>query len=93
VNKETGGGNKSGSGRGVKDTNVSSKRGGRIGGPRAIALREKGRRDAQTQCRGKIRSAQDDHAEDRAEKIACRNLPTRVGSCSIDAVSEPRTTR
>jgi hypothetical protein len=34
VNKETGGGNKSGSGRGVKDTNVSAKRGGRIGGPR-----------------------------------------------------------
>jgi hypothetical protein len=34
VNKETGGGNKSGSGRGVKDTNVSSRRGGRIGGPR-----------------------------------------------------------
>jgi plasmid stabilization system protein ParE len=34
VNKETGGGNKRGSGRGVPDTNVSSKRGGRIGGPR-----------------------------------------------------------
>jgi plasmid stabilization system protein ParE len=34
VNKETGGGNKSGSGRGVKDTKVSSKRGGAIGGPR-----------------------------------------------------------
>ena len=34
VNKETGGGNKSGSGRGVPDTSVSSKRGGRIGGPR-----------------------------------------------------------
>ena len=34
VNKETGGGNKSGSGRGVPDTNMSSKRGGRIGGPR-----------------------------------------------------------
>ena len=34
VNKEEGGGNKSGSGRGVPDTNVSSKRGGRIGGPR-----------------------------------------------------------
>jgi plasmid stabilization system protein ParE len=34
VNKETGGGNKSGSGRGVPDTNVSAKRGGRIGGPR-----------------------------------------------------------
>ena len=34
VNKETGGGNKSGSGRGVPDSNMSSKRGGRIGGPR-----------------------------------------------------------
>jgi plasmid stabilization system protein ParE len=34
VNKETGGGNRSGSGRGVPDTNVSSKRGGKIGGPR-----------------------------------------------------------
>ena len=34
VNKETGGGNESGSGRGVPDTNMSSKRGGRIGGPR-----------------------------------------------------------
>jgi hypothetical protein len=34
VNRETGGGNKSGSGRGVPDSNASSKRGGRIGGPR-----------------------------------------------------------
>jgi plasmid stabilization system protein ParE len=32
VNKESGGGNKSGSGRGKKDTNVSAKRGGKIGG-------------------------------------------------------------
>jgi len=32
VNKESGGGNKSGSGRGKKDTHESSKRGGRIGG-------------------------------------------------------------
>ena len=32
VNKESGGGNKSGSGRGKADTNVSSKRGGRKGG-------------------------------------------------------------
>jgi hypothetical protein len=32
VNRETGGGNKSGSGRGVPDTNVSAKKGGRIGG-------------------------------------------------------------
>ena len=37
VNKETGGGNKSGSGRGVKDTNVSARRGGRIGGKAAAS--------------------------------------------------------
>jgi plasmid stabilization system protein ParE len=37
VNKETGGGNKSGSGRGVPDTNVSSKIGGRMGGAAAAA--------------------------------------------------------
>ncbi len=32
VNKESGGGNKSGSGRGKPDTHVSSKKGGKIGG-------------------------------------------------------------
>ena len=32
VNKESGGGNKSGSGRGKKDTNVSAKKGGARGG-------------------------------------------------------------
>ena len=32
VNKESGGDNKSGSGRGKKDTKVSAKRGGKIGG-------------------------------------------------------------
>ena len=32
VNKEDGGGNKTGSGRGVPDSNVSAKRGGKIGG-------------------------------------------------------------
>lgn len=37
VNKESGGGNKSGTGRGKKDTNVSSKRGGRIGGKAAAS--------------------------------------------------------
>ena len=38
VNKEEGGGNKSGSGRGVPDTKVSSRKGGKIGG-RAAARR------------------------------------------------------
>ena len=45
VNRESGGGNKSGSGRGVKDTKVSSKRGGRIGG-KAAASRPKAQRVA-----------------------------------------------
>ena len=35
VNKESGGGNKSGSGRGVKDTKVSARRGGKLGGKAA----------------------------------------------------------
>ena len=38
VNKEEGGGNRSGSGRGVPDTKVSSRKGGRLGG-RASARR------------------------------------------------------
>src|SRR5262245_66466507 len=45
VNKEEGGGNKSGSGRGVRDTKVSSRKGGRIGG-RAAARRPKAARSA-----------------------------------------------
>ena len=45
VNKESGGGNKSGSGRGVKDTHVSSRKGGRLGG-KASAARPKAARVA-----------------------------------------------
>jgi len=45
VNKEEGGGNKSGSGRGVRDTKVSSRKGGRIGG-RAAATRPAAARSA-----------------------------------------------
>lgn len=45
VNKESGGGNKSGSGRGEPDTNVAAKRGGRIGG-KASAERPKAERSA-----------------------------------------------
>ena len=37
VNKESGGGNKSGSGRGKKDTNVSARKGGRAGGKAAAS--------------------------------------------------------
>lgn len=45
VNKESGGGNKSGSGRGVKDTKAASRKGGRIGG-RASARRPAAKRSA-----------------------------------------------
>jgi plasmid stabilization system protein ParE len=45
VNKESGGGNKSGSGRGVPDTNVSAKRGGKLGG-RTSARRSTAERSA-----------------------------------------------
>ena len=45
VNKESGGGNKSGSGRGVKDTKVSSRQGGKKGGE-ASAARPKAARVA-----------------------------------------------
>ena len=37
VNKESGGGNKSGSGRGKRDTHVSAKKDGRIGGKAAAS--------------------------------------------------------
>jgi hypothetical protein len=37
VNKETGGGNKSGSGRGKRDTKVSARRGGKLGGKASAA--------------------------------------------------------
>ena len=45
VNRETGGGNKSGSGRGVPDTHVSSERGGKLGGA-ASASRSAAERSA-----------------------------------------------
>jgi len=45
VNKESGGGNKSGSGRGVRDTTVSARKGGKIGG-RASAARPAAARKA-----------------------------------------------
>ena len=45
VNKESGGGNKSGSGRGVRDTHVAARKGGRIGG-RASASRPAAARSA-----------------------------------------------
>ncbi len=46
VNKETGGGNKSGSGRGVPDNHVSSERGGKLGGHASASRPAAARSDA-----------------------------------------------
>jgi len=51
VNKESGGGNRSGSGRGVPDTHVSSKKGGRTSG-RKRAERAAATRKASATARG-----------------------------------------
>jgi len=71
VNKETGGGNKSGSGRGVKDTNVSAKRGGRIGGPRG------GKAAASRPAASRSRSAKK-AAATRKRKAAVRSSARRT---------------
>jgi hypothetical protein len=55
VNRQTGGGNKSGSGRGVPDTTVSAKRGGRLGGA-ASAARPKSARSASAKKAARTRA-------------------------------------
>ena len=55
VNKESGGGNKSGAGRGVRDTKVSSRKGGRIGG-RATASRPASARSASARKAARTRA-------------------------------------
>ncbi|MHB1217281.1 MAG: plasmid stabilization protein [Alphaproteobacteria bacterium] len=61
VNKESGGGNKSGSGRGVKDTHVSSRKGGRLGG-KAAAARPKAQRTASARKAAATRKRRASHA-------------------------------
>lgn len=56
VNKESGGGNKSGSGRGVTDTHVSSERGGHLGG-KASAERPAAERSASAKKAAATRAA------------------------------------
>jgi plasmid stabilization system protein ParE len=60
VNKESGGGNKSGSGRGEKDTHVSSRKGGRIGGA-ASASRSKAERSASAKKGAATRKRNEQH--------------------------------
>jgi hypothetical protein len=61
VNKESGGGNKSGSGRGVRDTKVSARKGGRIGGRRA-ASRPAAARSASARNAAATRKRHEHHA-------------------------------
>jgi hypothetical protein len=61
VNKETGGGNKTGSGRGVPDTHVSAKKGGRIGG-RKSAARPAAARSASARKAAATRRRHEHHA-------------------------------
>jgi plasmid stabilization system protein ParE len=61
VNKESGGGNKSGSGRGKPDTNVAAKKGGRIGGE-ASADRPKAERSASAKKAAATRKRHEHHA-------------------------------
>jgi len=61
VNKESGGGNKSGSGRGVKDTKVSSRKGGKLGG-RASAARPAAARSASARKGAATRKRHEAHA-------------------------------
>ena len=61
VNKEEGGGNKSGSGRGQKDTHVSSEKGGRIGG-KASASRPAAERSASAKKAAATRKRNEQHA-------------------------------
>lgn len=56
VNKESGGGNKSGLGRGKPDTKVASRKGGRIGG-RAAARRSPAAKSASARKAARTRKA------------------------------------
>ncbi|MGR9508357.1 plasmid stabilization protein [Rhizobium leguminosarum] len=60
VNKESRGGNKSGSGRGKKDTHESSEKGGRIGGA-ASAARSKEERSASAKKAAATRKRNEHH--------------------------------
>ena len=63
VNKESGGGNKSGSGRGVPDSHASSLKGGRIGGS-ASASRSAAARSASAKKAAATRKRNAEHRAD-----------------------------
>ena len=78
VNKEEGGGNKSGSGRGVPDTKVSSRKGGRLGG-RAAARRPAAARSRPRPGRRRRRASGAPRA-DRSSTIPKRSRGAACGN-------------
>jgi hypothetical protein len=88
VNKETGGGNLSGSGRGVPDTNVSSKRGGRIGGERSRA-----RPAAERSASAKKAAATRKRRQSASTKKASASRKRKASASRAQATGTKRTKR
>lgn len=97
VNKETGGGNKSGSGRGKPDTKVSSRRGGRIGGKAAAARPAAARsasakKAAATRARRASGSTSSTRSKSTRSGTASRSTTTRRSSSASTRASSRRST-
>ena len=88
VNKESGGGNLSGSGRGVPDTNVSSRRGGRVGGERSRA-----RPAAQRSASAKKAAATRKRRQSATTKKASASRKRKAGTTRAGATETKRAKR
>src|SRR6187431_774928 len=86
VNKESGGGNKSGSGRGVPDTKVSAKKGGKLGGKAAASRPAHERRASEVRYWGQG----DLHGQSipRHESLSRRSSPLGEREIPIRRVSQ-----
>lgn len=78
VNKESGGGNKSGSGRGVRDTKVAAKKGGRIGGPRGGKAAARRPAAARSAAAKKAAATRKRHAAARTRTVTKRSTKKTV---------------
>lgn len=93
VNKESGGGNSSGSGRGVPDTKTSSKRGGRIGGERSRA-RPAAQRSASAKKAAATRKRRQSVATKKASASRKRKANTsRAGATGTKRAKKTRVAR
>ena len=79
VNKEDGGGNKSGAGRGVPDTHESAKKGGRIGGP-ATAKESAKKKSAKKKTATKASTNKKAAKKKRTKKKAAKRKATKMKS-------------